>query len=86
MRSLLCPSGFVLLWVLPFLAVVVDTQTCRRLILSLVADAGDGQHDDGDQVREHLEELCHAHGEAQPLEGRNGGDIGACQEKSTEEG
>ena len=44
---------------LPLLSEIGQSQACRGLALALVAQAGEDQHDDGDDVGEHLVELLH---------------------------
>ena len=40
-----------------FFAEVGETQTCRRLVLTLLAQRDGDQHQNGDQIGEHLEQL-----------------------------
>ena len=42
---------------LSFLAEIRQTKRSRRLVLTLFAHADQNQHDDGDHVREHLNDL-----------------------------
>lgn len=49
---------------LSFLSEVTQSQRRRRLALALAHDAGDDQHDNGDEVRDHLDDLALRKGHA----------------------
>lgn len=55
--------AFLIHRILSFLAEVGQTEVRRGLALALLAHTGDDQHDDGDDIREHLEQLLVAHAE-----------------------
>lgn len=49
---------------LSLLSEVTQPQRRRRLALALAHDAGDDQHDDGDEIRDHLDDLALRKGHA----------------------
>lgn len=49
---------------LSLLSEVTQPQRRRRLALTLAHDAGDDQHDDGDEIRDHLDDLALRKGHA----------------------